>query len=161
MDIDLSLLHSKTESEVDISGTYSIPKEYYKDTDILDLNNIEVAGKIIEKEDEEDLDSTNDYCECKIKGTMTIKDSVSLEPIKYPFSIEYDDFIEENCKKNENILDIFQFLWENIVLEVPLRFSEVQDFSEFHGDGWKLVSEEEHISSNNPFASLLKDYEEE
>ncbi len=161
MDIDLSLLHSKTKEEIDISGTYTIPEDYYNNTDVLSLNDIEVEGKVIEKEDEEDLDLTNDYCICTIKGNMKIKDSISLEPVDYPFSIEYDDFLEQNCKKNENTLDIFQFLWENIVLEVPLRFSQVKDLSEFHGDGWKLISEEEHISSNNPFARILKDYKEE
>ena len=161
MDIDLSLLHSKTKEEIDISGTYTIPEDYYNNTDVLSLNDIEVEGKVIEKEDEEDLDLTNDYCICNIKGNMKIKDSISLEPVDYPFSIEYDDFLEQNCKKNENTLDIFQFLWENIVLEVPLRFSQVKDLSEFHGDGWKLISEEEHISSNNPFARILKDYKEE
>lgn len=159
MNIDLSLLHSKTEEEIDISNTYTIPKEYYENTDVIDLSIIKVVGTIFEKDNE--FEDTTDYIECKIEGNMTIKDSISLEPINYPFSIEYDDFIEENCKINENTLDIFQFLWENIVLEVPLRFSEVKDLSKFHGDGWKLVSEEEHISSNNPFSELLKDYKEE
>ena len=34
-------------------------------------------------------------------------------------------------------------LWQNIVLEVPLQFTKVEDLSKFHGDGWKLISEEE------------------
>ena len=92
---------------------------------------------------------------------MTIADSISLEPVEYPFSIEYDDIIEENCKKSENVLDIFQFLWENIVLEIPLQFTKVKDLSKFHGDGWKLISEDELKSSNNPFNDLLKDFKEE
>ena len=75
--------------------------------------------------------------------------------------IEYDDFLGENNKKSENILDIFQFLWENIVLEVPLQFTKVKDLSKFHGDGWKLISEEELNASHNPFSDLLKDFEEE
>ena len=76
-------------------------------------------------------------------------------------NILYDDILEENCKKNENTLDIFQFLWENIVLEIPLQFTKVKDLSKFHGDGWKLIREEELITSNNPFADLLKDFKEE
>ncbi len=160
MNIDLSLLHSKTQNEIDITNTYEIPQEYYEKSNIIKLDSVEVSGKIIEKENDE-LDDTNDYCECTIKGVMVIEDSISLEPIEYEYSIEYNDFIEENCKINENILDIFQFLWENIVLEVPLRLSEVKDLSKFHGDGWKLISEEEHNSSNNPFSELLKDYKEE
>ena len=99
--------------------------------------------------------------DCKISGEMTIADSISLEPVEYHFETEYDDIIEENCKKSENTLDIFQFLWENIVLEVPLQFTKVKDLSEFHGDGWKLISEDELKTSNNPFNDLLKDFEEE
>ena len=57
------------------------------------------------------------------------------------------------------MLDIFSFLWENIVLEVPLRFTKVKDLSKFHGDGWKLISEEERNQTSNPFNDLLKEME--
>ena len=96
MDIDLSLLHSKTVEKVDISNTYNIPKEYF-----------------------------------------------------------------ENSLKNENTLDILGFLWENIVLEVPLQFTKVRDLSKFHGDGWKLISEDDLVKNDNPFNELLKDFKEE
>ena len=142
MNIDLSLLHSKTQNEIDITNTYEIPQEYYENSNIIKLDPVEVSGKIIEKENDE-LDDTNDYCECTIKGVMVIEDSISLEPIEYEYSIECNDFIEENCKINENILDIFQFLWENIVLEVPTYFTEVKDFSKIQGDGWRLIREED------------------
>ena len=161
MNIDYSLLVSGTKNEIDISNTYNISKEYFENTDVLALNEIEVNGKIYQGMSEDDPDELVEYIKCNIKGTMTIADSISLEPVEYPFSIEYDDIIEENCKKSENTLDIFQFLWENIVLEVPLQFTKVKDLSEFHGDGWKLISEDELKTSNNPFNDLLKDFEEE
>ena len=91
---------------------------------------------------------------------MLLEDSISLEPINYPFSIEYDDIIEENCKKNQNTLDIFSFLWENIVLEVPLQFTKVTDFSKYQGEGWRLVNENE-LTNNNPFNELLDQMKEE
>jgi len=158
MDIDLSLLHSNTVAEVDISGNYKLDYSYYENTDILDLNDVKVTGKVIRKENEDNLE---DYIECSIEGEMTISDSISLEPVEYPYTISYNDFISENCIKNENILDIFSFLWENIVLEVPLQFTKVEDLSKFHGDGWKLISEDELRNNNNPFSELLKDIEEE
>ena len=43
----------------------------------------------------------------------------------------------------------------------PLRFTKVSDLSKFHGDGWKLVSEDDLRKGNNPFSDLLKDFEEE
>ncbi len=161
MDIDLSLLHSGTVPEVDITNTYTLTKEYYENTGVLELKDIEVEGKIYRGAAEEEIDEFQDYIDCKITGTMIIEDSISLEPVEYPFSAEYDDILEENCKKNENTLDIFQFLWENIVLEIPLQFTKVKDLSKFHGDGWKLIREDELTNSNNPFSDLLKDFKEE
>ena len=155
MDIDLSLLHSHSVDEIDITGTYNIPKEYYDNTDIIRLNSIKTTGKITL--DEED----NDYINATITGSMIIHDSISYEEVEYPFTIEYDDLLEENTKKNENLLDIFAFLWENIVLEVPLQFTKVSDLSKFHGDGWRLISEDERSYQSNPFSELLKDYDKE
>ena len=153
MDIDLSLLQSRTIDELDISGNYLIPEEYYKDTDIKKINDIEVNGYITYDEEE--------HIKCNIKGNIVIEDSISLEDIDYPINIEYDDKIEETHKKNENILDIFSFLCENIVLEVPLQFTKVEDLSKFHGDGWRLIDEDELNSQNNPFLDLLKDNDKE
>ena len=48
MDIDLSLLHSKTTEEIDITNTYTIPKEYYESTSVEKIENIkETAGQCI------------------------------------------------------------------------------------------------------------------
>ena len=161
MNIDYSLLVSGSTKEINITNTYTIPKEYFENTDVLALNDIKVEGMIYQGISEDDPDELTEYIKCQISGEMTIADSISLEPVEYPFSLEYDDIIEENCKKSENTLDIFQFLWENIVLEIPLQFTKVKDLSKFHGDGWKLISEDELKSSNNPFSDLLKDFKEE
>lgn len=155
MDIDLKLLHSKTIDKIDITNKYDIPDQYIDKNLVLSLKNIQVDGKIYIGSDDEDR------IDCTINGNMILEDSISLEPVEYPFSIKYDDILEENSKKNENTLDIFSFLWENIVLEVPLQFTKVKDLSKFHGDGWKLISEDEITNSNNPFGDLLKDFKEE
>ena len=161
MDIDLSLLHSKTTEEIDITNTYTIPKEYYESTSVEKIENIKVTGKVYMASSIDDADEEEDYIKAKIEGNIILTDSISLEPVSYPISIDFDDILEQNCKKDENTLDIFQFLWENIVLEVPLRFTKVSDLSKFHGDGWKLVSEDDLRKGNNPFSDLLKDFEEE
>lgn len=159
MDIDLSLLHSNTKDMLDITNTYTIPKEYYRNTDIISLSDINVKGKVVKRENEDGY--LDDYIECLIEGEMIIPDSISLEEIEYPFSIVFNDIIDKNCKKRENTLDIFQFLWENIVLEVPLQFTKVEDLSKFHGDGWRLIDENELNKSNNPFNDLLKEFDKE
>ena len=157
--IDLSLLNSNTVEEIDISNTYSIPKEYFESMDVISIDNVKVDGNItrVLNEDEE----LCLYVKAIIDGIMIIPDSISLEEVEYPFHIEYDDYLDENCKNNENTLDIFAFLWENIVLEVPLQFTKVSDLSKYHGDGWKLISEEDRNLENNPFGDLLKEFDKE
>ena len=159
MDIDLRKLYTHVEQEIDITGKYDIPNDYYGFSDILELKNIEVSGKITLAL-QEDLEES-EYIKCNIKGIAVVEDSITLEPVDYEISIEYDDFVDENCKKSENTLDIFEFLWENIVLEVPLQFTKVKDLNQFKGDGWKLVSEDELTNTNNPFKDLLKNQEKE
>ena len=161
MDIDLSLLHSKTKEEIDITNTYTIPKEYYESTIVENAENIKVTGKVYMNSSIDDADEEEDYIKAKIEGDIILTDSISLEPVSYPISIDFDDILEQNCKKDENTLDIFQFLWENIVLEIPLQFTKVKDLSKFHGDGWRLVSEEDFKIENNPFTDLLENYKEE
>ena len=157
MDIDLTLLHNGSVNSISLDNKYKIDKDYYKDTEIIDLSDIEVIGNITRREDEDNV--LEDYIECSINGTMIIPDSISLDEVEYPFIIEYSDILLENWKKSKNTLDIFAFLWENILLEVPLQFTKVRDLSEFHGDGWKLITEEDKILENNPFSDLLKDFE--
>ena len=159
MNISLDLLHRGEVSEIDLSNVYSLDFSYYESTDIISLSDIKVDGKIMRKENS-DLE-LEDYIVGRIEGTMILPDSISLEPIEYPFVIEYDDFLPENSEKNENTLDILSFLWENIVLEIPLQFTKVRDLGEFHGDGWRVISEEELQKNQNPFYDLLKDFEKE
>ena len=159
MDIDLSLLHSNTVEVIDIDNSYELTKDYYENTDIRELSSIDVVGQITRKENENN--ELNDYIECTIKGKMLIPDSITLDTVTYPFTIEYSDFIDENSLKNENMLDILAFLWENIVLEIPLQFTKEVDYSKFQGNGWRLISEEELKKENNPFNELLNDIEKE
>ncbi len=159
MDIDLSLLHSSTVEVIDIDNSYELTKDYYENTDIRELSSINIVGQITRKENENN--ELNDYIECTIKGEMLIPDSITLDTVTYPFTIEYSDFIDENSLKNENMLDILAFLWENIVLEIPLQFTKEVDYSKFQGNGWRLISEEELKKENNPFNELLNDIEKE
>lgn len=153
--IDLNLLHSNATSEIKLDGVYSIPSEYYKDTDVKKIDNVSVKGTISRETDD------IDFVDCDINGVMILQDAVSLEDVDYPFSIHLEGNLEDFTTNFENTLDISEFLWENIVLEIPLRFTKVEDLSKFHGDGWKLVSEEDIISSNNPFKEYLKNNDEE
>lgn len=133
----------------------TIPKDYYINSDIHDINNLHIKGKLY-YDNENILHGLFD-----IKGNMILSDAISLEDVNYPFFIKYDDILEESYKNEQNKLDLFEFLWENIVLEVPLKFTTVKNLDEFKGNGWKLISEEENKSNNNPFSDLLKKFDKE
>ena len=109
----------------------TIPKEYIVSDDVTDIKKLHINGSIsLEEEHEIKAD-------IQIEGVIILKDSISLEEVEYPISIKFDDFLEESTKKDENKLDLFEFLWENIVLEIPIRFTKVSDLEDFSGDGWK------------------------
>lgn len=148
MQIDLNFNDSYKLNEV-----VDIPSNYFESSSVKKLDNIKVEGKLYY--DPED----NLYTDVVISGNMVLADDISLEEVLYPFSIEYNDILDENLKNNQNTLDLFEFLWENIVLEVPLKFTKVTNLSEFHGDGWKLVSEEENSLEHNPFSELLENFD--
>ena len=150
MNIKLDALYSGVLDEIILDNSVSFDKEKYEFNEIKDLKNIVINGKIYINSSEELI------LETVISGIMVLVDSISLENVDYNFSTN----IEEILENNENTIDILPILWQNIVLEVPLRFTKVEDFSSYSGDGWKLISEEE-VGKNNPFLELKEKYKEE
>ena len=138
-----------------LDGDVVFDDQKYCISDIKKLKNIHFNGQIELDEDDDMLLKGN------LTGIMTILDSISLNEVDYHFSIDIDEKIEENVRKNKNSIDIIENLWQNIVLEVPLRYTEVTDYSKYSGDGWRLISEDELVHDNNPFQSLLEKEKEE
>ena len=158
MEVDLTKLLTNQTSTITINESVNIPVELIKDSLIDNLENVLLIGKIIF--DEED----NLVLTGNIKGTMILKDDITLEPVKYNFDTE----IEEILNKNQNILDITEILWQNILVEIPSKVRATNEDIELNGDGWRVISEdkfnEERNKTNNPFASLdelLKTKEDE
>ena len=148
MEIDLSSLYSGIDDYIEVDSIVTFDKEEYHHSDIKDLKDVWVNGTI--------SINTSDELECnfKVKGDMVLEDSISLDEVLYPFTCEICEKIEENEEIFENRLDILPILWENIVLEVPLKFTKEEDLSKFSGDGWKIISEEDLKMKNNPFRDL-------
>lgn len=154
MFINLEELNSNVKDEILISSEVNFDKDLLSNSSIKDLKDVFVNGKIYK-------DASNEFViEATVEGKMIIEDSISLEDVTYPFLINIDENIEEILQKDKNTIDIIPILWQNIVLEVPLRYTEVKDLSSYSGDGWKLISEEE-VNSNNPFLELKEKYKEE
>ena len=156
MNIDLTRLNSGIVEFVDIN--LNIPKEKFalECTELLDLKDVMVIGKIY-------LNSLNDYqIDINIKGIMILACSMTLEPVEYPFDIKIDDDlnkileeigqIEEN---NQNSLDILPIVWENILMEIPMKVvsGNCKDVTN-EGDGWRLITEEKKEYVNPEFEKL-------
>ena len=56
-------------------------------------------------------------------------------------------------EKNQNILDIIEFLWENIVLEVPISYTNASG-THLSGQGWELNSKNEDDGLDPRFEKL-------
>ena len=145
--IDISLMLDKDIARLDLDSEVIIPKEMYKDTEILDLKDVKFKGYLEKIDNEYSLIGN-------VSGIMVLSDSISLEEINYEFTGEIDEKLVDFEENLLNILDITEILWQNIVLEVPLKLTNVENFDEYHGDGWKLVSEDSMESTNNPFKEL-------
>lgn len=152
--MDIHVLLQKIKKELLIDDVISFDREECQTLGIEALDNVKVTGKIyIDLEDEIS-------CDLKVEGKMELKDAISNEIVSYPFSFDLAENIEEFIEKNQNTLAFKRLLWENIVLEVPIRYTTVNDYDAYQGEGWRLTSEEEVRKGNHPFQDLLNEEKE-
>ena len=131
-------LNKISERGIEIDQHISFGPDYLKHTAIKKLNDCHVVGRIyynITKEVIFDGD---------ISGIMKLVDANTTELIDYPFNthiteiLDEDKQIEENLRTNmQNSLDLEEVLWQNIVLEVPIRITNEAGVQK-SGDGWEL-----------------------
>ena len=155
MDINLDELYSDILDSISLDEDIIFLQETYYVDDIKRLSDVHLNGEITKNNQSEVILTGT------LRGVMTILDSISLDEVNYHFLIELEENLEEIMEKGKNSIDILDILWQNIVLEVPLRYTEVTDYSKYSGDGWRLISEEELKYENNPFQALLKNEKEE
>ena len=108
MQIDVTKLLTNQASRIYLDSEVNIPKQLLTNSRIDDLKNITLNGDMTLNEDDELVLIAN------IKGTMVLKDDLTLEPVEYNF----DTDIEENLPSNQNTLDITDILWQNILVEI-------------------------------------------
>ena len=89
---------------------------------------------------------------------MILPDDITLEDTFYEFKTDISDYVEEIFKIEKNSIDILDYLWQNILVEVPLKVHNPKnDNIKLEGNGWRLITEEEMNSrSNHPFNDLSK-----
>ena len=157
MKFDLTRLNNNIEKQIEVDLKYSFSKEELIGTDLLECD-CTIKGEIIKNS------LSNIELDLEVKGTMIIPCAITLKPTKYPFIVningELDEFIEENDRNFTNTLDIFPIIWENILMEIPMRVvsDEAKDIK-LSGEGWRLVAEEEANTPLSGLADLLDDRE--
>ena len=146
--INLNLLPITLDEDI------TFPESYYENTSIKKMDNFHVTGVIKYNLSEEVEISLH------VTGNIYLEDAITLEEVLYPLDIHISgllaDYLEENgnyLEKNQNILDKLEFLWENIVLEVPISFTK-QSGVKLSGNGWELNSDKKEDDSDPRLAKL-------
>ena len=159
MIIDLSKLIYKTVDKIYIDSIIEIPKDYLDNSDIKDISKVKLLGEITE-------DGENFTIDLNIKCDLTLVCSVSLKDVNYPVDINISEIISENGENIEyfdkiinNSIDLVPIIWQNILLEVPIRVVSPDIKEEnIYGDGWKFITKEEENKEIDPRLSKLKDF---
>ena len=137
MNVDITRLKSGIDEYIPISLVYSFSKDELSSTNIISLDNVSINGSITKEFDDFSLNLT-------VSSVMVLPCSLTLKPTNHEFSIEIEEVLGENYKNNQNSLDIFPIIWENILMEIPIRIvnEDVSDIK-LSGDGWKLITDGE------------------
>ena len=142
--LDLGKLQNRKADKLEYNDTITLDESLYENTDIRRLSPLNVNIKIRRVTD------SSYSMDLNIKGTMVLPCSITLKDVDYPFDINTEvklsndeEFDEDYIKINQNTIDIIPIIWQNIVLEIPLKVVS-DDISDgvISGDGWKLIRDE-------------------
>ena len=140
MEIDLLKLNYSDCINIDKNVIYD--DEYIKGSDIVHLDNVYVKGTI-----KSDIEYNYDV-NLNLSGTMTLIDAITGNEVPYEFNTEIEEKLENSLKS----LDLIAFLWQYIVLEIPMRFTLSNEELSIHNKDYQVISEEEYKKEkNNPF----------
>ena len=156
MNIDLLRLKNNIEKNIIINENINFTKEQLENTDLLDLKDVKVECELTK----DSMDDINIYL--NVTGIMYLPCALTLEKVEHKFSYTIDDKLEnvleevKNDKKIENTIDILPIIWENILMEIPMRVVSPNAKPEkLKGEGWQFVTEQK--GNINPELEKLKD----
>lgn len=143
MNINITELINGSKDKIEINESISFDDDMCTRAGIISLNNVSLLGSIyVDKADLYHID-------IDVNGIMVLPCSITLKPVDYEFSFKIKEEYEEgeisnmtNDKNFKNTIDILPIIWENIVLEIPLKVlsSDAYD-TKLEGDGWKLITD--------------------
>ena len=135
MKIDLRKLYALNKLSIDEEAV--IPEEYYKNAGVRSLSKVKVNGDVTVNYEE------NIELHLNVSGEFIIPCAITLDDVIVPFNTFIEEEIDQNKLNDEFFLDLLDVLWENIVLEIPVRVvKEGVKSEDLHGEGWELVTKE-------------------
>ena len=160
---DITRLNNNIDKSIDINCTYSFKKEELSGTDLIELNDVKILGSI----NKNSLD--NIELNLNVKGIMVLPCSITLKPVNYPFEVNINGELSELLKNNEensinlqNSIDILPIIWENILMEIPMRVvsPDIKDKEiNMSGDGWSFTTSDCENNSS-PLSELLNYFDD-
>ena len=154
MNIDLTKVPIR---KMEYASVVQIPKSYYEKMTIIDIRDVNVKFSITSDANQDDI------LDLSCQGTFILQDARDLKEVSYPFQFELNEKITEDSEicgrfleNSQNTLDIMAILWENIVLEVPMRFTTTKD-AHLSGDGWSLGENKNKEDNIDPRLAKLSE----
>lgn len=157
--IDLIKLKNNLIEEINLDFKYSFTKEELATSELIKLDDVLVQGSITKDSIDELVISMT------ISGVMVLPCAITLDPVDYPFLVNIEGELtqimgemNEKSRKIENAIDILPIVWENILMEIPMKVvSPNAENIKLEGNGWKLITELEDHNEINPELAKLKD----
>ena len=154
---DITRLNNNIDSYINVDEVYSFKKEELSGTDLIKLDDVKIIGEIYKNS------LGNIELDLNVTGVMVLPCAITLKPVNCPFDIqitgEYSELIsdlEENSTNFKNTIDIFPIIWENILMEIPMRVvSDEAKNSDINmsGDGWEFTTDTKEKES--PLSGLM------
>ena len=134
MKLDLRKLYSL--KKIDINEDIVFNNIDYRKMNITKINDIHATGYAkVNYEDNIEL-------ELDVNGSLVMPCAITLEDVIVPINVHISEEILENTLNNDFFLDLLDILWENIVLEIPIRVvKEGAKLESQKGVGWEIISE--------------------
>ena len=155
MIIDITSLNR--ENILSIDTDINIEEDSYVNTDIIEIKKMHFKGFITKSEGDY-------YIDGNLNGIIVLPDSLTFEPTNCNIDTEISGNIAQLLeeigifdKKIENTIDIFPIIWENILMEIPIRVENKESRNgKIEGKNWRVIEDNEE-SSLNPELQKLKD----
>ena len=134
MRLDLRKLYSI--KRIDINEDINFNNIDYQKMNITKINDMHATGYAkVNYEDNIEL-------ELDVNGSLVMPCAITSEDVIVPINVHISEEILENTLNNDFFLDLLDILWENIVLEIPIRVvKEGAKLESQKGVGWEIISE--------------------